>query len=125
MTAPITQQEAINTINNLVTAAQELVTFYNNQSALDLYWNDNGIANMIAAMQTIPLNTDGTLGSTPDSTPNAAHPLNINAYPGLTRTLSPTQITQIKTILDAVVSLLNGNAVTAQGGARAILDAAV
>lgn len=124
MTVATPQQQALNTINNLISAAQTIIAVYNNQSALDQYWTDNNIANTLAALGTVALNADGTMG-TADGTPVETHPLNPATYPSLGRTLTPTQINQIKTILDAVVSLVNGNAVSAQGGARAILNAAV
>lgn len=123
MTA-VPQQQALNTINNLISAAQTIIAVYNNQAALDQYWTDNGVANIMAAMGTVALNADGTVGAA-DGAPNETHPLSPTTYPSLTRTLTPTQVTQIKSILDAVVSLINGNAVSAQTGARAILNAAV
>lgn len=120
----IPQNQALNTINNLISAAQSIIAIYNDQATLDQYWTDNGIANIMAALGTVALNTDGTTGAA-DGTPVETHPLDPAKYPSLVRTLTPTQITQIKTILDAVVSLINGNAVSAQTGARAILNAAV
>jgi hypothetical protein len=117
------QQQALNTINNLLSLAQTMLAVYNQMAALDQYWTDNGIANMLAALGTVALNADGTTGAT-DATPVETHPLDPNKYAQLSRTLTPTQITQIKTILDAVVSLMNGSAVSAQTGARAILNAA-
>jgi hypothetical protein len=119
----IPQQQAINTLNNLIGTAQLMIQVYNSQSALDQYWTDNGIANIVAALGTVALNTDGTTGAA-DATPVETHPLNPATYNELIRTLTPNQLIQIKTILDAVVSLINGNAVSAQGGARAILNAA-
>lgn len=124
MTVQTPQQQTLNTINNLIAASQLIMSVYNTQSALDQYWTDNSVATTMAALGTVALNADGTTGAA-DGTPNEAHPLDPSKYTNLSRTLSPNQITQIKTILDAVVSLINGNAVSAQTGARAILNATV
>lgn len=118
------QTQALNVANTLVSIAQQLISVYGQMDVLDAAWTDNAIATVLGTLGTIALNPDGSLGAQ-DSTPNPNHSLNPNLYPTLTRALSSTQLTQIKSICDAVVSLLNGNAVTAQGGARAILNQAV
>jgi len=117
---PTPQSQAISGAEVLINAAESLMVVYNLMAALDNQWNDIGMATTLAAMQTASLNADGSLSTTVDTTPNTAHPI-----VALPRALSSTQLAQIKTIADAVVSLLNGNAVSAQGGARAILNAAV
>jgi hypothetical protein len=123
MTTPNTQ--VISVANTIITNAQSLIQIYNSQNQIDLQWTDDSVATYLAAFNTAALNADGTQSSTQDGTPNSAHPIQASAYPPLSRPLTATQITQMKTIIDAVVSLLNGNAVSAQTGARAILDAAV
>jgi hypothetical protein len=75
-------------------------------------------------MSTVKVNADGSLG-TADATPNANNPIDPAKYPGMTRAMSSTQITQMKTVLDGIVSYINGQALAANPGARAILNAAV
>ena len=45
----IPQEQALSTVNNLLSLAQTTVSVYNQMVALDQYWTDNGIANMLAA----------------------------------------------------------------------------
>ena len=105
--------------NQLISNAQSIMSVYNSQAQIDNLWNDQTVANYIANMATVSVNADGSLGGS-DGSPNTSHPI-----PALSVPLSSLQISQLKTILDAIVSLVNGNAVSAQGSARAILDAAV
>jgi hypothetical protein len=118
-----TTAQTIQTINTIVSLSSLAMQLYNQMATLDNLWSDESVATVIAAMNTAPLSADGTQSTTPDGTPNAAHPIMLSAYPGLSRALSSTQITQSKTILDAIASLIGGNAVSAQSGARAILTA--
>jgi hypothetical protein len=117
------QQQAIVVANGLTSAAQELIGLFKALATLDQQWTDWGAANILAAMGTVAVNTDGSLG-TADATPNTSHPLNPTTYPSLVSTLSSTQIGQLKTILDGVETYVSGGAVTQQAGARAILNAA-
>lgn len=123
MPTPNTQSLAV--ANALISNAQALMTIYNSQVILDAQWTDDSVATYLAAMTTAPLNTDGTQSITADGSPNSAHPIMASAYPLLSRPLSSTQLSQLKTILDAVVTLVNGSAVSAQTGARGILNFAV
>jgi hypothetical protein len=92
--------------------------------ALDAAWTDTTSATVIAAMGTAVQNADGSLGA-PDGTPNAAHPINPLLYPVLSQAVSSTQLAQAKTILDGVRSYVEGQAVSTQAGARAILNAVI
>jgi hypothetical protein len=118
------QTQAIQVTNALISAAQQLMGIFNTMATLDAQWTDQTTATILAAMGTVTQNADGTLGAV-DATPNVAHPLNTATYTTLNRAISSNQITQIKTVLDAVVTLVNGSAVSAQTGARAILNVAV
>lgn len=124
MSAATQQSQAIQVANSLFGLAAQLMSIYTQMVALDAAWSDNGLAAVIAAMGTVTLNADGSLG-TVDSTPNVAHPLNPATYPTLQRALSSNQIAQIKTVLDNVVTYVNGSAVSATSGARAILNSSV
>lgn len=114
--------QAIQIINNLVSLSQQLLNVYQQMVVLDAQWTDNAVATTIASMGTVTVNADGT-PSTPDGSPNAAHPINLTTYAALTRAVSSNQIGQAKTIMDGIVSYVGGQAVGTQPGARAILNA--
>lgn len=122
MTTPQTQ--SIQVANGLISASQQLMNLYQQMVTLDAQWTDDGVATILAAMATTAINTDGSTGAA-DGSPNVAHPLNTTTYPTLSRAISSTQLGQLKTILDGVVTYVNGTAVTTQAGARAILNVAV
>jgi hypothetical protein len=118
------QSQAIQNINSLVSAANQLMSLYLLMQQIDAQWTDDGMAAIISSMGTVALNADGSLGAA-DGAPNVAHPLNVASYSSLTKAVSSNQIGQIKTILDGVVTYMNGSAVSAQSGARAIINAAI
>jgi len=113
--------QAIRIANNIVSISQQMMVLYQQIVALDAAWTDTGAATVLAAMATTAVNADGSPGAA-DGAPNTAHPISSVA---LSQALSSTQFTQAKTILDAIKSLIEGNAVTAQGGARAILNVTI
>lgn len=102
----------------------QLMALYQEMVILDAAWTDHGDAAALAAMGTTALNADGTVGVA-DGTPNIAHPISLTLYPGFTRAVSSTQISQAKTIMDGLVSYINGTAVATQAGSRAILNAVI
>jgi len=118
------QSQALQTINTIFSAAQQLSNLNVLIQQIDASWTDDSVATVIAALQTCPLQADGSLG-TPDGTPNAAHPINPASYPALSRANSSNQIAQAKTVLDGIVAYMAGQAVTTQPGARAIINAVV
>jgi hypothetical protein len=118
------QTQSIQVVNGLIMLAQQLMGLYSQLEMLDAQWTDQNVATTIAAMTTAALNADGSIGAN-DGTPNSAHPLSPVAYPMLMRSMSSTQIGQLKSTLDAVVTYINGGAVSANPGARAILNGAV
>lgn len=118
------QTQAIQVANSLISISSQLISLYQQMVALDAAWTDQGVATTIAAMGTVALAADGTTGAA-DGAPNVAHPLDPTKYPTLTRALSSTQIGQLKTICDGLVSYVGGQAVSTQAGARAILNSAV
>jgi hypothetical protein len=118
------QTQSIAIANQLISLAGQFLSIYQQMVILDAAWSDNGVANIINALGTVALNTDGSLGTTPDGTPVVTHPINPTLYPNLIRSLSATQITQLKTILDNIVTYVNGSAVSATASARGILNSA-
>jgi hypothetical protein len=118
------QSQAIDATNSGINAAQTLMTLYVQLVHVQNVWQDMNVGQTLTAMNTVALNADGSMGAA-DASPNANHPIDTTKYPTLSRSLSSTQIAQIKTILDGVVSYINGTAVTTQPGARAILNAAI
>lgn len=115
------QTQAIQVANGLISAAQQLMAVYALMQQLDAQWTDQNVATIVAALATAVENADGSIG-TADASPNVAHPITSVL---LSRAISSTQIGQLKTILDGIVTYVNGGAVTTQAGARAILNVAV
>jgi hypothetical protein len=118
------QTQAIAVANQLVSLSATLIGVYQQMVVLDAAWTDNGVAAVLAAMKTTTLGADGAPGAA-DGAPNTAHPIDVSTYPALQRALSATQIGQLKTILDGIVSYVGGSAVSTQAAARPILNAAV
>jgi hypothetical protein len=114
------QTQAIGTANQLISLAVQLMAIYQQMVVIDAAWTDNSMANTMNALATAVLNADGSVGAV-DGTPNTAHPItNIS----LQRSMSATQITQLKTVLDNIVTYVNGGAVSATASARGILNSA-
>src|SRR6266849_2430563 len=124
MTVANPQTQAIQIANQLTGLSSQLMAIYTQMVILDAAWTDQGIANVLNAMGTVVLNTDGSTG-TVDVSPNVTHPLDPAKYPSLTRSLSSNQITSLKTILDNIVTYVNGSAVSATASARAISNTSV
>jgi hypothetical protein len=118
------QSQAIQVANQLISLSNSLMQIYEALVVLDAAWTDNSLATVINALGTVLLNADGSTG-TADVSPVTTHPIDPTKYPTLTRTLSATQITQLKTVLDNIVTYVNGSAVSATATARAILNSAV
>lgn len=115
------QTQAIQTANQLISIAVNLLAIYQQMVALDAAWTDNATANTLNALGTVALNADGSPGAA-DGTANPAHPINPALYPAMTRMLSSNQLASMKTILDNIVTYVNGGAVSATSSARAILN---
>jgi hypothetical protein len=122
--AATVQSQAIGAANSSISGAQQIMTLYQQLTALQNVWTDVNVGATLNALGTVSLNADGSLGSA-DATPNTAHPIDPNKYPSMSRALSSTQITQIKSILDGIVTYIQGGAVTTQPAARAILNQAI
>ena len=121
---PTQQSQNIQTANQIIALAGAMLAVYQQMVVLDAAWVDNNAANQLAALPTAALKTDGSLG-TADVTPVVANPIDTRVVPTLNRAVSSNQIASMKTIVDALVTLVNGSSVTAQAGARGILNAAV
>jgi hypothetical protein len=114
------QNQAINVANNIIGLAAQLKAVYDAYKVVSAQWTDVAVANTLNAQATALANTDGSLGAA-DGTPNVAHPI---ATVGLSRALSANQVTSMKTVLDGFVTYVEGGAVSANPGARAILSSA-
>jgi hypothetical protein len=114
------QTQAIGVANQLIGLAAQLLAIYQQMVIIDAAWADGSMANLINALATASLNADGSIGAV-DGTPNTAHPITNLA---LQRSMSATQITQLKTVLDNIVTYVNGGAVSATASARGILNSA-
>ena len=118
------QTQAIQIANTLFNLSSQLMAVYTQMVVLDQQWIDQGSANVINALGTVAINVDGSTGAA-DATPNVAHPVDPGKYPSIQRSLSANQIASIKTVLDNIVTYVNGSAVTATPSARGILNSAV
>jgi hypothetical protein len=120
------QSATIQVANLLISEANQIISLYNSHVALKAQWTEQGIANLLNALATAALNTDGSFG-TADGSPNVAHPIDtrVAANAALTKSLSSNQLTSIKSLMDAIVSLIDANAVSAQTGAHGILNQAI
>lgn len=117
------QTQSIQVANTIIGLSAQLLAIYQQIVILDAAWTDNGVANVLNALGTVALNVDGSTGAV-DGSANVTHPINPALFPSLSRTLSATQITSLKTILDNVVTYVNGGAVSATASARSILNSA-
>lgn len=107
--------------NTLISVAQQYVQLQQTVAQLATYMTDNGIQTTLNAMATSAFLADGSIGAA-DGTPNTNHP--INASYGLNRAITAFQISQLVSVCTAIANATNGQAVTANAGAMAILLAA-
>ena len=121
---PTPNTQTIQVITSLVNAAQQMMSLYDLIVTMDQQWTDQSVATLSAAMTTCAANADGTMGAV-DATPKPANPISTTVYPTMPRSISSNQIAQMKTVVDGLVAYINGQAVTTQPGARAILNVAV
>jgi hypothetical protein len=71
------QANAITSAQNLVALNSQAIQLYNNATAYLADYNQNNWANYWQNMATVVINSDGSVASTNDSTPNTAHPINV------------------------------------------------
>jgi len=119
------QSQAIYVANSYLALAEQLMTMHDQLTELALQWTDDNVVNTLAQLHTVSIQLDGSLATIGDSSPIQTNPINPQVYQTLTRPVSTLQITQIKTVLDGIVSYVNGSAVTTQPGAHAILNAVI
>jgi hypothetical protein len=118
------QSQSIGVVNSVVVSARQLMGFYDQFVQLQQQWNDNSVAQIIEAMETVALNSDGSIGAA-DPSPDNDHPIDPAKYPDFTRALSANQIIQIKGIVDGFVAYIDGQAVPATPSARQLLNLTV
>jgi hypothetical protein len=116
------QSQAIGIANQLITAADTLIQLDYVISQINQQWTDVGTANILNAMGTVAQNVDGSMGAT-DGTANVAHPLNPATYGSLLRAVSANQLASMLTVLNNIPLYINGSAISATPGVRAILNA--
>jgi hypothetical protein len=118
------QSQAVQEANGLINSAAQVMGLFTQLVQLQGVWQDTNTGATLESFATCSLNPDGSLGA-PDAQPDVTHPIDTTKHPELTRSLSATQIEQIKSTLDDIVSYINGVDVAANPGARAILNMAV
>jgi hypothetical protein len=117
------QTQAIQNVNTIISLAQQLLALSTSITSINNAWQDDGTANVINAMGTQALNTDGSLGAA-DGSPNNAHPMNLTTYPTLSRAISANQVASLLTVLNNIPVYVSGSSVSATAGVRGILNAA-
>jgi len=118
------QSQALQEANGLINAAAQVMGLFTQLQQLQGVWTDTNTGATLESLATCALNADGSLGA-PDAQPDPTHPIDTTKHPELTRSISATQIEQIKSTLDDIVAYINGADLNANPGARAILNMAV
>src|SRR5215469_20524 len=95
------QSQALETANHIVSCGQQMMTLYNLIKVVQANWTDDEVATYLQALQTAPVQPDGSLGPA-DTTPKPANPINPTTYPVLTRAMAFNQYNQLKTVLDGL-----------------------
>jgi len=114
------QSQAIANVARIVDAAQRLIQLALEIEALSNAYSDQGSATVLANMQTAPVKADGTVDTAnPDATVVTTNPI-----VALPRSLSSFQISQLLTTIQGWQNYVAGQALSANAGARAILNAA-
>jgi hypothetical protein len=102
------QSQAIAMINEMLAIAAQLAGFYQASVRIATQYENQGIADLIAAMPTVPFNANGTLSDTPDAETNPDHPIDIRLVPGLNRAVTPNELAAVHTlILDCIAFVRN------------------
>jgi hypothetical protein len=118
------QGQTIANANTIIGLTQSLQALYLQIRAASEAWTDDATANQLNALPTAPYKTDGSLG-TADTTPNTANPIDTRIITTLSRTVSANSVASMLTILQNVKTYVEGGAVAATPGVRAILNNAV
>lgn len=115
------QSQAIVVANDLLSISQNILDTYRQLKELAAIWTDDSVANVLAQLKTVAVNLDGSLATVEDVTSIQTNPISPTRYPDLSRPVSVLQLTQAKSILDGLINYVEGQAISAQPGARAIL----
>jgi hypothetical protein len=118
------QTQAIQNANTIVSLSQQLFNLSAAITQANQAWQNNGSGGILAAMGTVALNADGSLG-TADVVPVISHPLNPATYPGLARALSSNQYASLLTIINNIPTYVGGTQVNATSGVPGTLSTAV
>ena len=115
------QSQSVQTSNTIISLAQSLNQLYQQIRVVNEQWGDNASANQVNAFPTCAQNVDGSLGAA-DSVPNVAHPIDTRVLTGLSRATSANSIASMLTVLNNIKTYVEGGAVAATPGVRAILN---
>jgi hypothetical protein len=113
------QTQAIGLANQLISYTQQAAELSAQIDALHAQLTNISAFTLINAFPTIALDAMGGESGTSDVSPNVAHPVNINIFPGnqITRAISATDLAGLDTFLQGVSSAIKGSAVSANGAA--------
>lgn len=113
---------AVNNSNQVITLVQQMAALGKQAAAIMAVNTSSPIANLWNVLNTTVLASDGTLG-TADGTPNTAHPVDPRVYPAISRTVSPTGLTQALQVLADFNTFMAGTAVSANAARPAQVNA--
>lgn len=113
------QQNAVALATQLQAVCNQLDSLKANIDRLVSIYNSEGINAIWAAMQTAPVNADGSVSNTPDGTPNAVHPIiasNLN--------ISSTKLVAAIVMFQQLQNFFNNAAVTQGNYTQNVRDVA-
>jgi hypothetical protein len=114
------QSQVIGLANQMNGIAAQLVGLQALLTAINEQWSALDGQTVMNAMGTCAQNADGSIGAA-DSSPTTGHPINPATYPTLNRATSAYNYGATLTVLQQLLNLLNGAAVTQQTTAPTIL----
>lgn len=119
------QTQSIGNSNQILGLAGRLMDLYNGCKQGINAWNDDGTLTVVQHLATAAQNADGSLGAA-DATPVNANPIDtrVTANATLVRAISANNLSSLVTQLGNFVSLVEGNAVSAQAGFRSLFNQA-
>ena len=117
------QDRAIAYANQLMGMAQQLANIRSTLNQYIIQMKNEQYADVWLALQTVPMNPDGSLGTTPDSPPNPNNPIFAPAYPALNRAIPPQDLViGINQLLIQLSNFFSNQPVT-QADYNAMIDA--
>jgi len=116
----VPQDQAIWTANQMFNVCQQLATMLGTVNNLDNSYTQSSMSATFSAMPTCATNPDGSLGAD-DATPVSGNVIDTRKVTTLDIAMSSYEIGVMVNLLQALVTLLNGQAVATQQYAPSVL----